>query len=110
MDYWNKLSMVGFWVLSHTKMDDFDKQVNELLPYSIDIKWPANFVNRHRQDWNRSTGLLLPKVVSELRYSADPVKELLEGVSADRKADLEKLILIGNWTPYSLKHWVRINI
>jgi len=108
-DYWNNLAMVGFWIMSHTKMDDFDKQVKELLPYSIDIKWPANFVNRHRQDWNRSTGLLLPKVVSELRYSADPVKEMLAGVDKVKEEEIEKLILIGNWTPASLKHWVGIN-
>src|SRR3989344_1352198 len=109
MDYWNKLSMVGYWILSNTKVDDFNKQVKELLTYSIDIKWPASFVNRHRQDWNRSTGLLLPKFVSELRYSVNPVKEMLAGVNDARKSKIEKLILVGNWTPTSLKYWISVN-
>jgi hypothetical protein len=105
-----KLRMVGYWILAHSKMDQYKAQVDELMKYSIEPSWPSYFVNLFRNDWNRGTGLLLPKQVSELRYSVDAVGDIKQQVSSARLQRMEELILTGCWTSDGLKDWVQVKI
>jgi len=109
-DYHKKLSQLGFWIMSNSKMDDYEDQMKELAVYSIEPKWVSGFLNRHRNDWNRSTGLLLPKVVSELRYSVDVVPQILEKKKPNDITKFERTLLTGAWSPDGLKEWVNLMI
>lgn len=106
-EYKRKLNRVGIWIMCQSKMDDTAKQIEELSKYSIERKWPALYINRHRNEWNRATGLLLPKAVSELRYCVDVLGDMVSsGLSTHTEFD--KTIRTGMWTPQGLKEYAKV--
>lgn len=107
-DYGKKLRMLGFWVMSNSKMDDYEKQVKELAEYSIEPKWVSWFLNKHRNNWNRPTGLLLPNIVSELRYSVESVTKLLDKKNPTDINKFERALLTGAWSPEGFEEWVSL--
>jgi hypothetical protein len=109
-EYDVKITRMGDWILSQTKMDEHQKQIEMLSKYSIEPKMPSDFVNFHRNDWNKATGLLLPKIVSELRYCVDVVKKIFKELPENKRNETEKLLLNGMWTPDGLKDYVRVSL
>ncbi len=107
-DYNWKLRMVGYWVLCKTKMEDFDKQVKELNIYSIEPQWPPYFLAGYRNDWNKATGLIMPRIAAELRYSVDAVGKLLAEKKPTDLAKFEQAILVGAWSPQGFEEWVKM--
>jgi len=109
-NYWRNLEHFGIVTLARSSESDSKNQIDTLLRYSVDKSWPVDFVFRHRGDWDRSTGRLVPRIVHELRYSANPVGRIMSGVAIDKIAVAEGLILRGFWTPRGLEQWVNFNL
>lgn len=106
--YFKKLQMLGLWILSTSKMDDYDKQMQELADYSIEPKYVSWFLNKHRNNWNRSTGLLLPTIVAELRYSVESTVRMLNKKKPTDINKFERAILTGAWSPEGFSEWVTL--
>jgi len=106
--YFRKLNLLGLWILSTSKMDDYNKQMAELAGYSIEPKWVSWFLNKHRNNWNRSTGLLLPSIVSELRYSVESATKLLDKKKPTDINKFERAILTGAWSPDGFEEWITL--
>jgi hypothetical protein len=107
-DYQSKLYSVAVWVLAQSKMDNSTEQIEEISKYSIEKKYASNFVNSRRNDWNRATGLLLPNVVSELRYAVDVISPELIPTKKDLK-EFEMKILTGMWTPEGMREYLTLS-
>lgn len=109
-EYAKKLEMLGLWTLATSKAGDVKDQIESLQKYSLNPSWPSYFVNSYRNNWNRETGFLLPRYVSELRYSVDPVGKVLKHVSKKNLKRFEELISTGFWTPDGLTEWVKVGL
>lgn len=107
-EYSLRLNMLGFWVMSNSTMNGYNDQMKDLAEYSIEPKWVSFFLNRHRNDWNRSTGLLLPNIVSELRYAVESVTKILNKKKPSDIKKFERAILTGAWSPDGFEEWVSL--
>ncbi len=105
--YQTRLYSLAVWVLAHSSMNKAEEQIEEIAKYSIEKKWPSNIVNRRRNDWNRATGLLLPNVVSELRYAVDVLSDDIIA-SAENLEEFEMKILQGMWTPEGMREFLSL--
>ena len=104
--YYRYLESLGIWVLATSKMDDHRLQTEKLEQYSIEPKWVSWFINRHRNNWDRSTGLLLPSVVSDLRYSLESVDKQISKRKPKDMLKFHRAVLTGCWTPKGFENWV----
>jgi len=108
--YSKKLFRLGIWILANSTKSDYDKKIFALGEYSIEPKWLSWFVNKHRDSWDKSSGLLLSKITRELRYANDIVPEIIAttGSKGPSVPDVEKCLLTGTWSPQGLVEWVRL--
>ena len=81
------------------------KKVDLLCDVTLDPTYPLHLVEQHRYNFD-SEGNLLPQLVSELRYAAQPVKRALnefekQGITyeGDGRSKIDLALLRGFWTP-----------
>ena len=108
--YWKHLGLYATLTLARSRAGEEQKQHQEISKYSIEPRWPSGFINRNRNNWDKLTGRLLPRVTKELIYAADPVGRIMKSTPDKPRTDVERFILTGLWTPAGLEQWVKLNL
>jgi hypothetical protein len=108
--YGIKLYQLGVYVLATTTMDESQKQFEELKKYSIEPGWSSHFVNRNKNNWDKTTKRLVPKLVAELRYAVNPIEKNNWDIREKEMGDYYKALLTGFWTPLGFEEWVNFNL
>ena len=106
-----KLFQYGITVLADKKLgnpqegETLKKKIDLLNEVTLDPTYPLHFVEQHRYSFD-SQGNLSPKLVSELRYAAQPVQRALkefekQGITyeGEGRSIIDATLLKGFWTP-----------
>lgn len=109
-EYWRRLYYFAVLTLAQSRPEDSQEQLARISRYSLDLSWPANFINNCTNNWDKATGRLLPRLVAELQYCGNPVKRALTKIAPEKLGQAEELILTGFWTPVGLEQWVKISL
>lgn len=109
-EYWECLNHFAILTLAQSRPENSQEQLARISRYSLDLSWPAGFINDCTNDWDKTTGRLSPRLVAELRYCANPVRRILTEVAPEKLGQAEELILTGFWTPVGLEQWVRFSL
>lgn len=104
--YWKKLSRYAILTASKLTKNDTQDILKQISDVSIDSGYANRFISRIRNEWHPHSNTLLPSVISELKYCANPVKRVVSESTTIPK--LSKHMFTGFWTPTGYQQWTKL--